>query len=87
MRNLERKVDRVFADLTRHSDSTCEEATSLPEIHSILGPRSVSTSGKPRARASCERSSGIVFESSTGCIETPPDVANDLAKSAVRYIW
>ena len=31
--------------------------------------------------------SGIVFESSTGCIETPPDVANTLAKSAFRYIW
>ena len=30
--------------------------------------------------------SGIVFESSTGCIETPPDVANPLAKSAFRYI-
>ncbi len=29
---------------------------------------------------------GIVFESSTGCIETPPDVANTLAKSAFRYI-
>ena len=31
--------------------------------------------------------SGIVFESSTRCIETPPDVANTLAKSAFRYIW
>ena len=31
--------------------------------------------------------SGIVFESSTACIETPPDVANSLAKSALRYIW
>ena len=30
--------------------------------------------------------SAIVFESSTGCIERPPDVANTLAKSALRYI-
>jgi hypothetical protein len=30
--------------------------------------------------------SGIVFESSTSCIETTSDVANTLAKSAFRYI-
>ena len=30
--------------------------------------------------------SRIVFESSWGCIETPPDVANTLAKSAFHYI-
>ena len=30
--------------------------------------------------------SGIVFESSTSCIETTPDVANTLAESAFRYI-
>ena len=29
---------------------------------------------------------GIVFESSTGCIETPPDVASTVAKSAFGYI-
>jgi hypothetical protein len=45
----------------------------------------------PRGRALCETmrlaaGDEIVFESSTGCIETPPNVANTLAKSAFRYI-
>ena len=37
----------------------------------------------PVAMASALR---IVFESSAACIETPPDVANPMAKSAFRYI-
>jgi len=47
----------------------------------------------PRFRNTCvfprpsRAVSGIVFESSTAFIETPPDVANTVAKSAFRYIW
>jgi len=40
---------------------------------------------RPSPRPS-RRVSGIVFESSTGCIETTPGVANTLAKIALRYL-